>query len=71
MTVIVALLAKPEIPSSGVTNFKRIKITATDKAVKSADNYSNMNANKAIIITLMVNKIDIYLLFFIKCIKIK
>ena len=54
MTVIVAGLPNPDMPSSGVTNFKSIKTTVTVSAVKSTGSHSKMKAIKARITILRV-----------------
>ncbi|GBF81841.1 peptidyl-prolyl cis-trans isomerase [Aphanothece sacrum FPU1] len=59
MTVIVAELPNPEIPSSGFTNPKTIRTTATEIEVKSAGNHSKIKATKATIMTVRVNRIGV------------
>jgi hypothetical protein len=50
----VAGLPNPDMPSSGVTNFKSIKTTVTVSAVKSTGSHSKMKAIKARITILRV-----------------
>jgi hypothetical protein len=60
ITVIVAELPKPEIPSSGVTNPNTIKAKATQIAVKSMGNHSKIKQVKAVITTLRAKKIVMF-----------
>ena len=59
ITVMVAELLNPEIPSSGDTKPKTINKIATIKAVKSTGNHSQIKATKANIKTDRVKKIFI------------
>ena len=57
ITVIVAELPKPEIPSSGLTSPSNIKITVTKMAVISTGSHSVIKSTKARTKTLRVRKI--------------
>ena len=65
ITVTVAELLNPAIPSSGVTKPKRIRTIATHKAVKSTGSHSATKATKATTKTVKVRIIGVGIdLFF-------